>query len=84
MDFSRQKYWGRLPFPSPGDLPEPGIKPGSSALQAGSLPCQIPKIIYCMTLFIQHCGRGRTIRTETQLVHDRDPGKWEGRDHKRA
>ena len=40
--------------------------------------------LYCMTLFIQHCRRGRTIRTETQLVHDRDPGKWEGRDHKRA
>ena len=59
-------------------------KPGTPALQADSLPCQIQKIIYCMTLFIQHCRRGRTIRTETQLVHDRDPGKWEGRDHKRA
>ena len=34
---SRQDYWGGLPFPSPGDLPNPGIKPGSSALQAGSL-----------------------------------------------
>ena len=32
MGFSRQKYWSGLPFPSPGDLPEPGIKLGSPAL----------------------------------------------------
>ena len=37
MEFSRQKYQSGLPFPSPGDLPDPGIKPGSSALQADSL-----------------------------------------------
>ena len=34
--FSRQKYWSGLPFPSPGDLLDPGIKPGSLALQADS------------------------------------------------
>ena len=34
MGFSRQEYWSGLPFPSPGDLPHPGIKPGSAALQA--------------------------------------------------
>ena len=34
MGFSRQEYWGGLPFPSPGDLPDQGIKPGSLALQA--------------------------------------------------
>ena len=34
MGFSRQEYWSGLPFPSPGDLPDPGIKPGSPALQA--------------------------------------------------
>ena len=32
--FSRQEYWSGLPFPSPGDLPDPGIKPRSPALQA--------------------------------------------------
>ena len=37
MRFSREGYWSGLPFPSPGDLPDPGIKPGSSALQADSL-----------------------------------------------
>ena len=37
MRFSRQGYWSGLPFPSPGDLPNPGIEPGSPALQADSL-----------------------------------------------
>ena len=36
MEFSRQKYWSGYPFPSPGDLPSPGIEPGSPALQADS------------------------------------------------
>ena len=37
MDFSRQVYQSGLPFPSPGDHPDPGIETGSPALQAGSL-----------------------------------------------
>ena len=37
MGFPRQEYWRGLPFPSPGDLPNPGIKPRSPALQADSL-----------------------------------------------
>ena len=37
MRFSRQEYWSGLPFPSPGDLPNPGIEPRSPALQADSL-----------------------------------------------
>ena len=42
MEFSRQEYWSTLPFPSPGNLPNPGIKPGSPALQADSLPSEPP------------------------------------------
>ena len=42
MGFSRQEYWSGLPFPSPGDLPNPGIKPGSPALQADTLPSEPP------------------------------------------
>ena len=38
MGFSRQEYWSGLPFPSPEDFPNPGIEPGSPALQADSLP----------------------------------------------
>ena len=37
MGFSRQEYWSGLPFPSPEDLPDPGIKPRSPALQAEAL-----------------------------------------------
>ena len=37
-EFSKQEHWSRLPFPSPGDLPDSGIEPGSSALQADCLP----------------------------------------------
>ena len=42
MAFSRQEYWSGLPFPSPGDFPNRGIKPGSPALQADSLPSVPP------------------------------------------
>ena len=42
MGFPRQEYWSGLPFPSPGDLPDPGIKPGSPAMQADSLPSEPP------------------------------------------
>ena len=38
--FGRQEYWTGLPFPSTGDLPDPGIEPGSQALQADSLPSE--------------------------------------------
>ena len=41
MGFSRREYWSGLPFPSPGDLPDPGIKPRSPALQADSLPTEL-------------------------------------------
>ena len=40
MGFPRQEYWSGLPFPSPGDLPDPGIEPRSPTLQADSLPAE--------------------------------------------
>ena len=43
MGFSRQEYWSRVPFPSPGDLPDPEIEPGSPALQADVLPSRFLK-----------------------------------------
>ena len=42
MEFSRQEYWSGLPFPSPGDLPDPGIEPGSPTLRADTLPSEPP------------------------------------------
>ena len=43
MEFSMWGHWSKLPFPSPGDLPDPGIKPGSPSLQADSLPSELPR-----------------------------------------
>ena len=57
IGFSRQEYWSGLPFPSLGHLPDPGIKPGSSALQADSalqaqyirsFPPSIVRIYHCL------------------------------------
>ena len=42
MEFSRQQYWSGLPFPSPGELCNPGIEPGSPTLQADPLPSEPP------------------------------------------
>ena len=42
MGFSRQEYWSGLPVPSSGDLPNPGIEPGSPALQADALSSEPP------------------------------------------
>ena len=41
MGFCKQEYWSGLPFPSPEDLPDPGIEPGSPVLQADTLPFEL-------------------------------------------
>ena len=58
MGFSRQEYWSGLPFPSPGDLPNSGIEPGSPSLQVDALPSKPPgkpiflkKFLFC-SIFI--------------------------------
>ena len=43
MGFSRQECWSGVPFPSPGDLPDPGIEPGSPVLQADALLSEPPQ-----------------------------------------
>ena len=59
MGFSRQEYWGGLPCPPPGDLPNSGIKPRSPALQVDSLPDELPgkphkKRVWFNTIIIQN------------------------------
>ena len=49
MGFSRQEYWSGLPFPSPGDLPDPGIESGSPALEADVLTSEPPRKITFFT-----------------------------------
>ena len=61
MGFPRQEYWSELPFPSPGDHSNPGIKPGSPALEVDSLtsePAVKPRYSYRHTLYIIHIKTG--------------------------
>ena len=55
MEFSRQEYWSGLPFPSPGDLPDPGIKPRSPAMQAAALPSEPPGKPFSLLTHIKYC-----------------------------
>ena len=52
IGFSRQEYWSGLPFPPLGHLPDPGIKPRSPALQAGSLPTELQRKWLRIRLYI--------------------------------
>ena len=60
MELSRQEYWSGLPFPSPGDLPIPGIESRSPALQADFLPSELPGKLCCTVLlcFSRYCNVG--------------------------
>jgi len=53
MEFSRQAYWSGLPFPSPGHLPDPEIKPGSPALQEVSLLSEAPQKLFISEIQIK-------------------------------
>ena len=53
MEFSRQEYWSGLSFPSPGDLPDPGIEPGSPTLQADTLTSEPPGKLMYSTVCLQ-------------------------------
>jgi len=52
IEYSRQEYWSGMPFPSPGDLPEPGMEIGSLALQVDSLPFKPPEKLYILIVHI--------------------------------
>ena len=54
MGFPRQEYWIGLPFPSPRDLPDPGIKPGSPSLQADALTSEPPGKPRSVVKYLQH------------------------------
>ena len=56
MELSRQEYWSGLPFPSPGDLPNPGIEPRSPEVRAYSLPFEPPwkHIIKVSSMIFNH------------------------------
>ena len=87
MGFSRQEYWSGLPFLSPGDLPDPGIKAESPALQVGSLPSEPsgkpPKTLICSNAGFPIAPRND--RSLVEVFKEMFPlwleQKWEG-DHR--
>ena len=64
--FLRQGYWSGLPFPSPGDLPNPGIEPGSPALQADSLPTEL--FVFSKTSLEYLCFKRWVSKSQASLV----------------
>ena len=49
MEFCRQEYWSEVPFPTPGDLPNPGIQPKSPELSGGVFTAELPvKLVFCI------------------------------------
>jgi len=76
MEFSRQEYWSWLPFPSPGDLPNPGIEPGSPALQAEALPSEPPGMPLKKIFFNQSdCWLADPISILNPILPSHLPGK---------
>ena len=67
MGFSRQEYWSGLPFPSPGDLPDPGIKPGFPALEADALTSEPPG----KNIKGKHVFHELRIAAENDMVRDK-------------
>ena len=65
VGFSRQEYWSALPFPSPGDLPDPGIKPRSPALEADTLTSEPPGKPKC-------AGAAKSLQSCPTLCDPRD------------
>ena len=59
MDFSRQEYWTELPFPSPEDLPDPGIKPTLFSFQVDGVELESGFFVCLFLCFVLFClGRG--------------------------
>ena len=76
MGFSRQECWSGLPFPSPEDLPDPGIEPGSPTLQADALPSEppgkcflkVPSFAFCPFFFETGCFACNVILVQVCLL----------------
>ena len=79
MEVSRQGYWSTLPYPSPGDIPNPGIEPRSLALEADSLPSELPAYSFLKGVFYLFV-KWPIIYLDSSLVMDSNfPGGSDGR-----
>ena len=75
MGFPRQEYWSGLPFPSPGDLPDPGIEPSSPALAGWSFTIEPPgkPEERMLMLLLGHFSRVRLCATPEMAAHQAPP-----------
>ena len=78
VEFSRQEYWSGWPFPSPGDLPDQGIEPGSPAVQANSTNGATRESLKCRRPRFNSCVRKIPWRRKCQLIPILLPGKFHG------
>ena len=69
MGFSRQEYWSGLPFPLPGELPDPGIEPGSPALEANALTSEPPGKPLLLRLLLSRFSRVRLCAAPETAAH---------------
>ena len=76
MEFSRQEYWSGLPFPSPGNLPNPEIEPGSPALQADSLQSELPE-----KPEENHC-RLQDVRERSEQLKCQEPAEYKSKEQR--
>ena len=82
VGFSRQEYWRGLPFPSPGDVPDPGVEPRSPALQGDTLPSEPPRKLFSKTMIFFRfpwwlSGKEYTFQCRRLKRHEFDP--WVGK-----
>ena len=78
MKFSRQEYWSGLPFPSPGNLPNPEIEPGSPALLADSLQSELPE-----KLEENHCRlQGQDVRERSEQLRCQEPAEYKSKEQR--
>ena len=68
MEFSKQEYWSGSSFPSPEDLPYPGIEPMSPALQANSLPSELPGLSMAYSMYNTYITRHTVMASREEIL----------------
>ena len=68
MKFLRKEYWNGLPFPSPGDLPDPRIEPGSPEMQADFFKSELPGTVYILQKYLLNSVDSQKLEKNVKLM----------------